>query len=196
MAGFLVVGLGNPGARYEETRHNAGFLLIDRLVSRWGIALDRIEPYAVWGEGRIADVSVVLAKPMTFVNASGDAVRPLRDTVLPRTIVLGYDDLDLPLGQVRVRGGGGSGGHRGVASVMEAIGPDFVRIRLGIGRPPVEGPTIDHVLGRFAPTERTVMEATLARAEQGVECLTRDGLEAAMRCCNGAPPLAIPDPFR
>jgi len=199
--GNLVVGLGNPGPRYQATRHNAGFLLVDRLATRFGITFDQAGiPEApgfpvVWGAGRIAGAPAVLAKPTTFMNASGEAVAALQRALAPDTVVLTFDDLDLPLGTVRVRGGGGTGGHRGVASVVEAIGPAFARVRIGIGRPPEGSETVDFVLADFASEERPVLERALARAEEGVACLVRDGLEAAMRLCNGAPPLAIDDPI-
>jgi len=194
--GYLVVGLGNPGPRYQATRHNAGFLLVERLAARWRIALDRVETTAVWGEGRIADQSAVLAKPTTYMNASGEAVGMLQRAVAPETIVVTFDDLDLPLGAVRVRGGGGTGGHRGVASIVEAIGPEFTRVRIGIGRPPEGCETVDFVLTDFAVEERPVLERALGRAEEGIACLVREGLDAAMRLCNGAPALAIDDPIR
>jgi PTH1 family peptidyl-tRNA hydrolase len=194
--GYLVVGLGNPGPRYQATRHNAGFLLVERLAARWRIALDRVETTAVWGEGRIADQSAVLAKPTTYMNASGEAVGMLQRAVAPETIVVTFDDLDLPLGAVRVRGGGGTGGHRGVASIIEAIGPEFTRVRIGIGRPPEGCETVDFVLTDFAVEERPVLERALGRAEEGIACLVREGLDAAMRLCNGAPALAIDDPIR
>jgi len=199
--GHLVVGLGNPGPHYQSTRHNAGFLLVDRLAARFGIVLDRqgtpeaSDAPIVWGAGRIAEAPAVLAKPTTFMNASGEGVVSLQRALAPEAIVVTFDDLDLPLGAVRVRGGGGTGGHRGVASVVEAIGPEFARVRIGIGRPPEGSETVDFVLGDFASEERPVLERALARAEDGVACLLRDGLEAAMRLCNGAPPLAIDDPI-
>jgi len=194
--GHLVVGLGNPGPRYRATRHNAGFLLIERLASRWDIVLDRTDPSVVWGEGRIAAVPVALAEPTTLMNASGNAVAALARALGPGTVVIAFDDLDLPAGAVRVRGGGGgSGGHRGVASVIDAIGPDFVRVRLGIGRPPPGAETIDYVLGDLTADERPVIEGAIARAAEGVATLVADGLEAAMRLCNGPPPLAIGDPI-
>lgn len=197
MPGYLVVGLGNPGPRYQATRHNAGFLLLDRLAARWGIGLDHVDTTAVWGEGRIADQPAVLAKPMTYMNASGEAVGVLQRAVAPGTIVVTFDDLDLPLGAVRVRGGGGgTGGHRGVASIVEAIGPEFTRVRIGIGRPPEGCETVDFVLTDFAAEERPVLERALCRAEEGIACLVREGLDAAMRLCNGAPALAIDDPIR
>ena len=195
MAGHLVVGLGNPGIRYRATRHNAGFLLVERLAARWHIALGT-RPVAAWGEGRIGEIPVVLVKPTTFMNASGDAVRALQHDVAPDTIVVAFDDLDLPLGRVRIRRGGGAGGHRGVASVIEAIGADFVRVRVGIGRPPAGLETVDFVLDAFTPEEQMEFNTALSRAEEGVECLVREGLDAAMRLCNGASTLAIDPPFR
>ena len=195
MARYLVVGLGNPGPRHAATRHNVGFRLVDVLAGRWGVALRHGDELAAWGEGRVADEVVVLAKPVTFMNASGQAVLALRESVRPDGIIIGFDDLDLPLGRVRLRGGGGAGGHRGVTSVIEAVGPEFVRVRIGIGRPTTPE-TIDFVLAPFAPEEQAVVEDALARAADGVACLLREGLEAAMRLCNGPVPLAIERPIR
>jgi peptidyl-tRNA hydrolase, PTH1 family len=196
VARHLVVGLGNPGLRYRATRHNTGAVLVERLAARWHIGLESRNALAVWGEGRVADAAVVLATPTTFMNASGDAVRALQCDLAPDTITVAFDDLDLPLGRVRVRGGGGSGGHRGVASVIAAIGPAFGRMRIGIGRPPVGLETVDFVLDVFAPAEHAELQRAFGRAEEGVERLVQEGLDAAMRLCNGASTLAIEHPFR
>jgi PTH1 family peptidyl-tRNA hydrolase len=196
VARYLVVGLGNPGIGYRATRHNTGALLVERLAARWHIGLESSSAVAVWGEGRVADVPIVLAKPTTFMNASGDAVRALQHDVAPDTIIVVVDDLDLPLGRVRLRAGGGAGGHRGVASVIAAIGPAFVRMRIGIGRPPAGLEPVDFVLDVFAPEEQAELHRVLGRVEVGVERLVREGLDAAMRLCNGASTLAIEHPFR
>jgi PTH1 family peptidyl-tRNA hydrolase len=180
----LVVGLGNPGARYRETRHNVGVLLIDALAARWGIALSATTDLAEWGAGRVGTTPVVLAKSRAFMNASGDAVAALRAAYASASIVVVSDDLDLPLGRVRIRRGGGAGGHRGVASVIAAISDAFVRVRIGIGRPPPGAEPVDFVLEPFTVDERPALDDALARAAEAVETLVRDGLEAAMRVGN------------
>jgi PTH1 family peptidyl-tRNA hydrolase len=183
----LVVGLGNPGLEYRATRHNAGFLLIDVLAARWGIVLGDASPLACWGVGVAGTAPVLLAKPATFMNGSGDAVAALVRGHGANAVVVAYDDLDLPLGRVRIRPDGGAGGHRGVASVIAAVGTTFVRVRIGIGRPPTEVDPVDFVLTPFAPDERPALERALARAADGVEMLLRDGVDAAMRAINPAP---------
>jgi peptidyl-tRNA hydrolase, PTH1 family len=184
----LVVGLGNPGVEYRATRHNAGFLLIDRLATRWRVVLSESTAFAEWGVGLIGAVPAVLAKPTTFMNGSGDAVAELGRIHGAESIVVAYDDLDLPLGRVRIRGDGGTGGHRGVASVITAVGSAFLRVRIGIGRPPDGTDPVAFVLDPFAPEEREPLDQALVRAADGVEILLRDGLEAAMRACNPAAP--------
>jgi len=183
----LVVGLGNPGACYRETRHNVGVLLIDVLAERWRVVLSATNALAEWGVGRVGTTPVVLAKPRTFMNASGDAVAALCGAHAPESIVVVSDDLDLALGRVRIRGTGGAGGHRGVASVIAAIGDAFVRVRIGIGRPPLGAESVEFVLEPFTADERKALGGALARAADAVETLVRDGLEAAMRVGNGAP---------
>ena len=182
----LIVGLGNAGLAYRTTRHNAGFLLVDELAARWRIELTATTPVAECGVGRAGDVAVVLAKPTTFMNASGDAVAALERAYAPESVVVAYDDLDLPLGRVRIRPDGGAGGHRGVASII-AMNVDFVRVRIGIGRPPADVDPVAFVLSPFAAEERDGLRQALVRAADGVEIVLRDGVEAAMRACNPPP---------
>ncbi len=186
----LVIGLGNPGARYRGTRHNVGFRVVERLGERWEIAFSGRRHDAEVGVGEVAGARTVLAMPRTFMNASGESVVKLRRAyrVVPAGIIAVYDDLDLPLGRVRIRGGGRAGGHRGVASLIEVLGAEFARVRVGIGRPPGDRDPIDFVLERFAPAERAVVEGAVERAADGVEALLRDGLERAMSLFNGAAP--------
>src|SRR6185295_13736415 len=134
----LVVGLGNPGARYRRTRHNLGFGVVDRLAERWGVTIAGRRHEAETASATFAGERTILAKPLTFMNLSGEAVGKLRrlHRLEPAAILAVYDELDLPAGRVRVRGAGGAGGHRGVASMIEALGTGFPRVRIGIGRPP------------------------------------------------------------
>lgn len=185
--GLLVVGLGNPGPEYAETRHNAGFDVLVCLARRQGARWSR--PLGVRGEtARIRlGREVVLLRPLTFMNVSGDAVRPvLRKLRLsPSEVVLVYDDMDLPAGRLRLRGGGGSGGHRGVASVIAALGTEaFPRVRLGIGRPPEGRDAADYVLSRLPAGERAAWNAVVERAADAVACICARGLDPAMQRFN------------
>jgi PTH1 family peptidyl-tRNA hydrolase len=185
-----VVGLGNPGPQYARTRHNAGFGVLDVLARRHGARWTR--PCGVRGEMARCRLGTeaLLLRPWTFMNASGDAVvvalRRLR--LAAADVVLVYDDMDLPPGRLRIRPGGGSGGHRGVASVVAALGTEaFPRVRVGIGRPPEGADAADYVLSPLPPGEAAAWEAALARAADAVEFLCARGVEAAMQRFNGAP---------
>ncbi len=178
----LVVGLGNPGREYADTRHNVGFLLVDRLANR-----DRAD----WRRERRwqADVAragtVHLCKPLTYMNLSGQSVRAAADfyKIAPGEILIVLDDFALPLGKLRLRPGGSSGGHNGLKSVIEHLGTQEVpRLRIGIGG--ADGSTVDHVLGRFALAEREPLEQSLARAVDAVDFAQTRGLEAAMNNYN------------
>lgn len=184
----LVVGLGNPGARYRATRHNLGFRVVDRLAERWGIGLGGRRHQAELGVGTIAGARAALAKPQTYMNVSGDAVAKLRRAhrVEARDVVAVYDDLDLPLGRVRVRASGSAGGHRGMASLITVLGTGFPRVRVGIGRPPGGADPLEFVLEPFAPDERQCVEAAVERAADAVEAVLRDGVERAMSAFNRA----------
>ncbi len=185
----LVVGLGNPGARYRRTRHNVGFRIVDRLAERWNVVLDPSRGAAEVADARYASTRVVLAKPSTFMNASGEAVAKLRYAygVEPADVVAVHDDLDLPLGRVRVRGGGGAGGHRGVLSLIAELGAEFARVRIGIGRPLDDGDPVAFVLAEFTPDETPRVEEIVDRAADAVESLIRDGLERTMGTFNRVP---------
>ena len=188
----LVVGLGNPGSRYRRTRHNVGFMVVDRLAARWRIAVGGRRHEAEVGVGEIAGVRAVLSKPQTFMNASGEAVARLRRAyrVTPAEIVVIHDDLDIAPGRLRVRGGGSAGGHQGVASLIAALGAEFARVRVGIGRPPGGSDPVDFVLSPFTAEEWAMVEGVIERAAEGVESLFREGLERTMnvfnvRCATG-----------
>jgi len=185
-----VVGLGNPGAAYARTRHNVGFWVVDELAARHGLRFARSGYKADVAEGRIADADVVLLKPQTFMNASGEAVgRARRDLGLePAEIVVVYDDLDLPVGRIRVRAAAGAGGHHGVESVIEELGSkEFPRVRIGIGKPQ-SGETVDYVLGPPTAEEQGALHASIERAADAVEVVLGEGVARAMSRFNGAPP--------
>lgn len=185
----LVVGLGNPGARYAGTRHNIGFDLLDAFAARHAISISQRMFLGHFGCGNFGSLGVGLLKPETFMNASGSAVAAalsaLSETEYPRDLILVFDDLDLPFGRVRLRGKGGAGGHRGIADVIDAVGGrDFARLRFGIGRPPDNQPTVEHVLQRFSAHEKRRLPDKTALAVRALESLLADGVEAAMNRFN------------
>jgi len=178
----LLVGLGNPGREYRETRHNVGFLLLDRLAAR-----ERVEFRAEksWPAELARAGSLLLCKPLTYMNLSGQAVRPLSQfyKMEPAQVLVVLDDLALPLGKLRLRASGSAGGHHGLESVIEHFGTLAVpRLRIGIGS--AEGDAVDHVLGRFTLEERPAVEQSLDRALQAIDCAQTHGLEAAMNAYN------------
>ncbi len=188
---LLIAGLGNPGPDYSATRHNVGFVLVDRLAARWSANWDARKRFnARLARLERAGQKVILCQPQTFMNASGEAVGAVaRFYQLPpnRTMIV-LDDADLALGQIRLRPEGSSGGHHGLESIERQLGTRaYPRLRLGIGRCADDGREItDYVLGRFSTAERKVMEEVLDRACQQVECWVSDGIQAAMNRFNGA----------
>lgn len=182
----LIVGLGNPGSRYAENRHNVGYQCIDRLIERHSLGSGRLMFKAQTSSGHIAGVKVVLARPLTFMNLSGQSVRPLLRwyRIALSDLLVIYDDLDLPLGKIRLRQQGGSAGHKGMRSIIEALGTqDLPRLRIGIGRP-VHGEPPDHVLSDFAPDEAIVMDVALDQAVAAVETFIAADIRAAMNRFN------------
>ena len=182
----LVVGLGNPGARYRITRHNLGFMVVDTLAERWRLSVGGKRHEAEIGTGEIATERVVLAKPQTYMNASGDAVAKVRRLyrLQPHEILAIYDDLDLPVGRVRLKGEGGAGGHNGVASLISVLGKGFPRLRIGIGRPPGGADPVEYVLEPFPQGEEPIIREAVARAADGVESWLEHGLERTMNTLN------------
>jgi len=165
----LIVGLGNPGKKYEKTRHNIGFLVIDELASRHGFTLDRTKFKGDYAVEHISGEKVIFLKPQTYMNLSGNAVRPLMDYygAAPEDVLVIYDDLDLPTGKIRLRAKGGHGGHNGMRSLIEHLGTkEFNRIRFGVGRPQNAQPVVDYVLNDFAKSEQeTVQESIRTSAD-------------------------------
>ena len=185
----IIVGLGNTGARYERTRHNVGFLVIDRLAAQQGIAVDRSLCSCLIGEGILENRDVVLAKPQTFMNRSGSAVACLlrERAISADDLAVVNDDLDLPFGRIRIRPSGSAGGHRGLISISEELaGTPFLRIRVGIGRPPEGCSVIDYVLEGFSAVENEKLDEIIDRAAAAIACLLREGMGAAMTSYNGA----------
>ena len=188
----VVTGLGNPGERYQLTRHNVGFRVVDLLADRWGLTgKGRVRDGAARLEVELQDPpeSVLLVKPMKFMNLSGGPVRAaLRQTAAdPATdLLVVTDDVDLPLGRLRLRREGSAGGHNGLRDIIAALGGnEFSRLRVGIGRSGASRDTVDHVLATFKPAERELADASIATAADAVETWLRDGIEAAMNEFNG-----------
>ena len=186
---YLIVGLGNPGREYRANRHNAGFMLLDRLVERhkW-MGFTKRQGKALITTGQLAPAALVLAKPQTFMNLSGQAVGALvrfYDVPLERLLVV-VDEIDLPLGTLRLRPDGGSAGHNGMGSIIEQLGTEtFPRLRLGVGRPPGVKAAAGYVLRDFRGEDLDIMNLSLDKAADAVECFVRDGLVTAMNRYNG-----------
>ncbi len=178
----IVVGLGNPGKQYESTRHNAGFRVVDLLVERWRTPLQDRKFQASWGIGVFGGDKVIVVKPLTFMNRSGEAVGAiLKYFGIPSSAMLVvHDDLDLPCGRIKVARGGGAGGHRGILSIFASVGSrDFPRVKLGVGRPLHGEPVESFVLASPYQQEAGTFEEMIAGAADAVEEVLRSGVEAA-----------------
>ena len=186
----LVVGLGNPGPEYRETRHNVGFLVVDELTKRWLVSDGWREKFdALQIKTTIGDEPVIVAKPLTFMNLSGQAVAGLAGfyKIDPPDVFVVTDDVALPLGRLRARREGGAGGHNGLKSVIQHLGTQaFPRVRVGVGRGDDRRDLSDHVLGRFEAGEREIVSAAVLRAADATEMFLRDGIERAMSAFNAA----------
>ena len=183
----IVIGLGNPGRKYERTRHNAGFMAVDEIASRLRFDLSAEKYHALVGKGRIDGEEALLAKPQTFMNESGRSVRAaLRYTTAGvADLIVVHDELDLPLGTVRVKVGGGHGGHNGLRSIIDHLGsPEFIRVRVGVGRPAIGLDPADYVLSTFLPGEQQTAAEAMAKAADAVQTIVRDGLTKAMNAFN------------
>lgn len=186
---FLVLGLGNPGPEYAWTRHNLGFMVVDELSRRHGIPVQERSRLALTGAGTLLGHPVVLAKPRTYMNLSGQAAQSLaaRFLIPPSRILALVDDFTIPLGRVRVRREGGTGGHNGLASLLECLGTRaFPRLRLGIGPLTPGRDPADFVLEEFLPEEEEARQALVLRGADAVECWAEEGVEAAMNRFNAS----------
>lgn len=184
----LLVGLGNPGKQYTYTRHNAGFLCMDALCEKYGFSVDRAKFDALVGEATIAGARVLCMKPQTFMNASGQAVEAAAHfyKIPPEHIIVVCDDINLPVGGMRVRGKGSDGGQKGIRSIIGMLGNDnFPRIRIGVGcKPHPDYDLADWVLSTFPPTELDKIRSLFPVAAEGIECLIKGDLDRAMQVCN------------
>lgn len=189
-ADLLVVGLGNPGPRYEHTRHNVGFDTVELLASRHGSRLKPVKGIAALAcEVHIGSARVVLVEPTTFMNESGQGVGPLmrrHGIDDPGCLVVVHDELDLPPGRLKVKVGGGLAGHNGLRSIKaHCHTTDFARVRIGVGKPPDPERGADHVLRKVPATERKILDAVVGHAADAVACIAVDGIDAAMERFNG-----------
>ena len=195
---YLIVGLGNPGEQYAKNRHNVGFQCLKYLADRYRLVFSEKQSKARLAGGMIAGQRVVLAKPFTFMNASGQAVAPLvrwHKLDPKRELLVVYDDLDLPFGTLRLRASGSAGGQNGMKSIIEQLGTqEFARLRVGIGRPPAGWDSRDHVLGNWSRAEAQVLPELYARVADAIEVFVAEGIIAAMNRFNVQQEEAPPRP--
>lgn len=188
---YIIAGLGNPGKKYENTRHNMGFLAVDLLAEKYGIKVNKIKFKALVGEGRIAGQKVLLVKPQTYMNLSGESIRQVLEyyKVEPEELIVIYDDIDIPTGAVRIRSKGSAGTHNGMRNIVYQIQSDaFPRVRVGIGAE--KGTKVDlvnYVTGGVSKSEKTLLEESLTKAAEGAACIVEKGIDRAMNLYNVKP---------
>jgi PTH1 family peptidyl-tRNA hydrolase len=190
----LIIGLGNPGQGYSKSRHNIGFMCLKHFAHEHAIDFDKKQADARTGRGTVEGIDVVLAKPQTYINLSGQSVNRLmhKFKLKPSDIIVIHDDMDLPLGKVRIRAGGSSGGHKGIDSIIRDIGTrDFIRIKVGIGRPErdngnnyYDDDIVDFVLNSFNPDEKKLIEPSIEKVSDAILCLLTEDVETAMNKFN------------
>ena len=183
----LIVGLGNPGKRYQDTRHNIGFKVLDCLADSYNISCNKRKFNALYGRGRIAEKDILVLKPQTYMNLSGLSVMGFKNffRLSPDDIIVVYDDMDLPFGRLRIRPAGGAGGHKGIISVVDTLGrDDFSRVRMGIGRPENTDPA-GYVLSPFNKSERDCLMDFIRLGKEAIETVIDSGIEDAMNRFNG-----------
>lgn len=186
---YIIAGLGNPGREYNGTRHNAGFLSIDALADRYGIDIKERAHRAFVGKGVIEGQRVILVKPQTYMNLSGESIRSVMDFYKeePEHFFVIYDDISLEPGQLRVRKKGSAGGHNGIKNIIAHLGTqEFARIRVGVGEKPAGMELVDYVLGRFKGAEAAVMEQAFEDAAKAAVVILTEGVDTAMNRFNGA----------
>lgn len=186
---WAIAGLGNPGDQYDRSRHNLGFMTVDRLAESHKAELSRRRFKAAYAQARIAGCAAILAKPETFYNLSGESLASLLGyfKIPVERLIVVHDDLDLEAGRLRLKRGGGDAGNRGVRSIAERLGPEFIRIRIGIGRPPGEGDSKDFVLKPMSRAELANYKPVVARAAEAIETLMVEDLDRAMGRYNQRP---------
>lgn len=184
----IIAGLGNPTAQYAGTRHNVGFDVIDKLADKYNIAVDTLKHKGAYGKGRIEGENVILLKPMTFMNLSGESVSAVAGyfKVMPEDVIVIYDDINLDVGRLRIREKGSAGGHNGIKNIIAHLGTDsFPRIRVGVGMKPVKMDLAAYVLSRFTDEERILVEQGYDRACEAAALMAADNIAKAMNDYNG-----------
>lgn len=185
---YIIAGLGNPESKYDKTRHNIGFRLIDELAARNGITFSDRKHNGLVGKGIISGEKVILLKPLTYMNLSGECVGPAADyyKVEPENVIILFDDISLDVGRIRIRKKGSAGGHNGIKSIIAHLGSEnFPRLKFGVGDKPKEMDLADYVLGRFSSQDETTVSEGIKRACEAVECMIGEGCDAAMNKYNG-----------
>lgn len=183
---FLVVGLGNPGSQYEDTRHNIGFKVIDNIAKEYNIQINRQKFKGIYGEGFINGEKVILLKPTTYMNLSGESIREVVDfyKLTNEDLVVIYDDISLDVGRLRLREKGSAGGHNGIKSIISHLGTDvFPRIKVGVGQPNVD--LVNYVLGKFTAKEMEVLSESIDASTKAVSEIIKDDVKSAMNKFNG-----------
>ncbi len=185
---ILVVGLGNPGREYRDSRHNVGFMVVDQLAQELSVRMTRVQSRAITGSTSLEDKKLILAKPQTYMNLSGQSVASLVHfyKIPVENLLVINDDIDLPFGVLRLRPGGGSAGQKGMQSIIERLGTQqFARLRVGVGRPPGQKQSADYVLQSFSPAERDELAVILKEAAEAVRVFSLHGIDKAMTQFNG-----------
>ena len=185
---YIIAGLGNPESKYDKTRHNIGFRLIDELAVRNGITFSDRKHNGLVGKGIISGEKVILLKPLTYKNLSGECVGPAADyyKVEPENVIILFDDISLDVGRIRIRKKGSAGGHNGIKSIIAHLGSEnFLRLKFGVGDKPKEMDLADYVLGRFSSQDEATVSEGIKRACEAVECMIGEGCDAAMNKYNG-----------
>ncbi len=185
---YIIVGLGNPGSKYEKTRHNVGFQVIDALADKYNISVNEIKHKAIFGKGIIEGQKVILAKPQTFMNLSGESVRELIDYYKvdeEEELIVVYDDISLEPGQLRIRKKGSAGGHNGIKNIIQHLGGEvFLRVKVGVGEKPKGYDLADYVLGHFSESDASAMKDAYDNAGKAVVAMMSDGVDVAMNIYN------------
>jgi PTH1 family peptidyl-tRNA hydrolase len=180
---YLIIGLGNPGSRYRFTRHNIGFMVLEKIAARWEVDLKQKSFDALWNRGKIAGINVLLAMPQTYMNLSGNSAEKLLAYFkldISNLIVI-HDDLDLPFGTIRLKSGGGDAGHKGLKSIITSLGSaDFMRVRMGIGKPADRTPVEDYVLQKFNVDESALLQQIIQSASEAATDIVISGMQQAM----------------
>ncbi len=185
---YLIAGLGNPGRQYESTRHNIGFEVIDYISAQYNIKVNKLKHKALLGEGMLEDIRVLLAKPQTYMNLSGESIREMTQyyKIPPERLIVVYDDISLPTGSVRIREKGSAGGHNGMKSIIYHLHTEeFARLRIGVGAPDGQADgLVDYVLGRFSAAEAPDIIDAVKTAPQALICMMREGVQKAASAYN------------